>query len=365
MQKIFSQLDKWQQQGEEIALATLVNTRGPSPRPWGARMGLTRTGQMVGSVSSGCVEGDIFERAQQVLDTGQPIIQTYSIANETSVAVGLSCGGSIDVLIECFSHDATWRKLSECFRTEEPTALCLALSPGVQLEQRMVVTSNKRTGSISQTLDATICDTARNLLATGGRKHIDLSVAGQANRISIEALLPAPRLYIVGATHAAIALCRMAKQTDFHVSVIDPRTPFATQERFADADELILDWPQVFFATTHLDHEAFVVCLSHDLKFDIPTLCCALRSQARYIGALGSRRTGRTRMERLREEGFDDADLARIHTPIGLDIGAKTPEEIALSILAEIVAVRRDRHATPLPLKDAPIHLECDAIGTQ
>jgi xanthine dehydrogenase accessory factor len=175
-------------------------------------------------------------------------------------------------------------------------------------------------------------------------------------RIFIESFPPRPRLFVVGATHTAIPLVRMAAALGFRVSVIDPRTPFATHERFPEAHELRLEWPHEVLDAAGLDANCFVLTLTHDLKFDIPTLARALRSEVRYIGALGSRRTHERRKTRLRDEGFGDADLARIHTPIGLDIGARSPEEIALAILAEIVAVRHGRAGKPLAEGEGSIH---------
>lgn len=194
------------------------------------------------------------------------------------------------------------------------------------------------------------------MLLDGGQRILELPGTDGIARVFIEAIPPQPRLFIVGATHTATALCRLAVQLGFHVSVVDPRTPFATRERFPDAHELRLEWPDEVLDGAGLDGRCHVLTLTHDLKFDVPTLARALRSEVRYIGALGSRRTHERRLARLREQGFDEADLARIHTPIGLDIGARTPEEIALAILAEIVAVRRGREGRSLRARPGRIH---------
>jgi xanthine dehydrogenase accessory factor len=361
MREILYELDKWQRQGEEIALATLVDTHGPSPRPAGARLCLTRSGRMVGSVSGGCVESDVFDNAIQVLDRGQPIIQSYGISDEVSVAVGLSCGGTIDVLIEPWQEDDAWQSVREAVEKERGAALCIALGPKVLVGRRLAITGEDVTrGGIAPELDAELARTARALLRGGGRKSVTLPWQGGEAKIFVEAFEPRQRLFIVGATHTAIPLCRMAVQLGYHVSVVDPRTPFATVERFPDADALLLEWPHEILGAAALDEHCHVLTLTHDLKFDIPTLACALRSNVCYIGALGSKRTHERRKERLREEGFDDTDLARIHTPIGLDIGARSPEEIALAILAEMVATRRGRKGHPLVERQAPIHAEVD-----
>jgi xanthine dehydrogenase accessory factor len=359
MREILDALDQWLEHGEEIALATLVDTHGPSPRPAGARLVLTRSGLMQGSVSGGCVENDVIERGQAVLASGRPILQRYGIDDEQSVAVGLSCGGEIDVLIQPFREDAAWSRVRAAITAGEPVALCFALEPEALLGRRMAVdTSGIAAGGIDDALDAEIARAAAPLLTDGGRSLLRVPWRGEARRIFIEGQVPRARLFIVGATHTAIPLCRMAKLLGFHVSVVDPRTPFATEERFPDADAIRREWPDAVLDAARLDARSYVLTLTHDIKFDIPTLARALRSDARYVGALGSRRTHERRLARLREEGFGEAELARIHTPIGLDIGARSPEEIALAILAEIVAVRNQRDGRPLVARSGPIHTD-------
>ena len=356
MREILSELDRWLEQGEEIALATLVSAVGPSPRPSGARLALTRSGRMAGSVSGGCVEADVFERGLQVLDENRPAIVRYGISDEMGAAVGLSCGGEIDVLIEPFRADEAWLAVREALATERPAALCLALEPDALAGRRLAVLGRGRVAGIDPELDEGVEKKARRLLDRGGSELFALPWRADRSRIFIEAFAPTRRLFVVGATHTAIALCRLARVVGFHVCVIDPRTPFANRERFADADELVCEWPDEVLERCELDASAYVLSLSHDLKFDIPTLARALRSKARYIGALGSRRTHERRKARLREQGFDDADLARIHTPVGLDIGARTPEEIALAILAEMVAANSGRDGRSLLQRSEPIH---------
>jgi xanthine dehydrogenase accessory factor len=357
MRDILNDLHRWQAEGEEIALATLIDTHGASPRPAGARLCCTRTGQMVGSVSGGCVETDVFERAMQVLADGRPLIQRYGIDDETSVAVGLSCGGEIDVLIEPWRDDDVWQALTRVVDRRDRAALCVALSPDAMLGRHLlVVEGNGRLGGIDDALDGELETTAGSVLAHGEARIVTLERGGQEHRVYIEPFAPEPRLFIVGATHTAIPLCGMAAELGFHVTVIDPRTPFATRERFPRAAELVLEWPDQVLAEASLDRESYVVTLTHDLKFDIPTLRTALGSDAGYIGALGSRGTHERRIERLREEGVDAAELERVHTPIGLDIGARSPEEIALAILAEIIAVRNARDGRSLVHRTMPIH---------
>jgi len=358
MREILPELDQWQDQGEEIALATLVDTHGPSPRPAGARLCLTRTGQMAGSVSGGCVENDVFELGQRVLESRQPVLQSYGIDDAVGVAVGLSCGGTIDVLVEPFVADEAWQCVREAVLAERAVALCIALGPAELLGRRLAVLEDgELVGGIDGDLDVAARERALQLLREdGGRDIVERPWRDGRARLFVESFVPRPRLFIVGATHTAIPLSRMAVGLGFHVSVIDPRTPFATRERFPDAHELLLEWPQAVLDRAGLDADCFVLTLTHDLKFDIPTLARALRSEVRYIGALGSRRTHERRKTRLREEGFGDEELARIHTPIGLDIGARSPDEIALAILAEIVAIRHRRTGRPLAEAEGPIH---------
>lgn len=357
MRDVLSQLDRWQDEGEEIALATLVDTHGASPRAAGARFCCTRTGRMFGSVSGGCVEADVFTRAMQVLDDRTPVVRRYGIDDGISVAVGLSCGGEIDVLIEPFTDGAAWRAARDAVVGRQPVALCVAIGPEALLGRRLCVLEGDRSvGGIDPALDVELGARAGEMLADGGHCIVEVPFQGEKARVFVEAIAPEPRLLIVGATHVAIPLCRMARLLGFRVTVIDPRTPFATRERFPDAHEIVLEWPDAALEAARLDPRCHVVSLSHDLKFDVPTLARALHSEVRYIGALGSRRTHERRLERLRELGLGEADWARIHTPIGLDIGARSPEEIALAILAEIVAVRHARDGSSLRTRSGPIH---------
>jgi xanthine dehydrogenase accessory factor len=363
MRDVLSELQRWHSSGEQIALATLVDTHGASPRPAGARLACTRSGRMIGSVSGGCVENDVVHRAMQVLDENRSVVQRYGIDDEVSVAVGLSCGGEIDVLIEPFRLDAAWQSASQAIVDRIPVALCVALAPDALVGRHLAVHEDGRAvGGIDSRVDARLVGIAQEMLLDGGQRIVEVACENGPARVFIEAIPPEPRLFIVGATHTATALCRLAVQLGFHVSVVDPRTPFATRERFPDAHELLLEWPDVVLDAAGLDARCHVLTLTHDLKFDVPTLARALRSEVRYIGALGSRKTHERRLVRLREQGFEDADLARIHTPIGLDIGARTPEEIALAILAEIVAVRRGRDGRPLRGKPGRIHAGPGAV---
>jgi xanthine dehydrogenase accessory factor len=293
-----------------------------------------------------------------VLDDGRPALARYSGSDEEwGFAVGLACGGVIDVLIEPFAADVAWQALRAALEADHSVALCVALAPEALCGRRVAVLSDGVcVGGIDASLDAAALAAATALLTDGGSVVFEAPWHGGSARLFVEAFPRPLRLYIVGATHTAIPLCRMAALLGYRVHVIDARSLFATDERFPDAEEVLQIWPDEALDPGTLDANAHVVTLTHDPKFDLPVLAQALRSEAGYIGALGSRTTHRRRLTRLREQGFDPAQLARIRTPVGLDIGARTPEEIALSILAEMVAARRGRDGRPLVERRGPIH---------
>jgi xanthine dehydrogenase accessory factor len=377
MRDLLPHLDRWQREGEEIALATVVRVRGSAPRRPGARLAVTRSGRMAGSVSGGCVESDVYERAQRVLDDGRPIVVTYGAADELGLEVGLACGGSIDVLIEPYAPSVAREALRRALETRRPVAFCVAIEPGASRGRALTVATNEAVasdiapvldaqpvdgvdsaacGSIAPELDAEIAALASRLLGGSPPLVIELPSRDETVEVFIEAFSPSPRLFIIGATHTAIPLCRIAKQVGFEVTVVDAREVFATEERFPEVDSLLRAWPDEAFEKIELTPDCHVVALTHDPKFDLPALALALRSRAGYIGALGSRQTHARRREQLRGLGFSEAELARIRTPVGLDIGGRTPEEVALSIIAEMVAQRRGRDGRPLVERSAPIH---------
>jgi len=360
MRELLAQIDRWQASGEKLAMATLVQVRGSAPRLPGARLVLSESGAMLGSVSAGCVENDVYEHGRQVLASGQPQLVTYGIEKEAAFEVGLSCGGSIDVLVEPFAPGTLWKALREAVETREPAALAMAVQPAPLRGRKLFLAGAAVVGAIDPALDAEIEALLRRACQPGSgvARVVAMPWQNAEAEIFIEPLLPAARLFIIGANHTAIALCRMAKELGYWVTVIDPRAVFATPERFSEVDELLHVWPDEFFAGRPLDPYSFVVALSHDAKFDVPALACALRADTGYIGILGSRRTHASRLEMLREQGFGDADFARIHAPIGLDLGGRAPAEIALAILAEMQAVRYGRGAGALKDRQAPIHAE-------
>jgi xanthine dehydrogenase accessory factor len=350
MKDVLPGLKEWQAQGEEIALATVLRVERSAPRPAGARLGVTRSGRMVGSVSGGCVESDVVERAIQTLDSGKPAVVNYGIADELGFQVGLSCGGSIDVLIEPFQPDSEWVALAQAVEAQQPAVYAIGLAPESLLGRKLtMLPAGESVGTIAPGLDGLLADAGDLLLQTGGAKLVTLPWEGPESlenieaQVFLEAFTPPPSMVIVGATHTAISLSRLAEEVGFQVTVVDARSVLATEERFPSVHQLIRSWPDEALAQVSLGSHSYVVVLTHDPKFDIPALSCALRSDARYIGVQGSRVTHEARKVKLREEGFTEADLERIRAPVGLDIGSRTPAELAVAILAEMLAVRYGR----------------------
>jgi xanthine dehydrogenase accessory factor len=341
MRDVLADLERWQAEGEEIAIATVVTTWGSAPRPSGSRFAMTRSGRVAGSVSGGCVEGDVFEQGMAVLDGGRPRLIEYGVSDEDAFDVGLSCGGTIKVFVEAFQPGEAWQAARQSIAQQRICALATALAPEALSGRRVAFVGECGViGSIDAAIDASVAREAQHLLLTGGVRVLDQPAGVLDASVFIEAFAPTPRLYIVGATHIAIPLCRMAKILDYRVSVIDARRAFSTPARFPDADEITSAWPEEALVASPLDNASSLVILTHDPKFDLPALAIALKSDARYIGIIGSRATHEGRTVKLREMGFDDDALARIHAPIGLDLGGRSPEEIALAILAEITAAR-------------------------
>jgi xanthine dehydrogenase accessory factor len=351
MREVLKDLELWRAEGEKVALATLVGVRGSAPRSSGARMAMTAGGRMTGSVSGGCVENDVMDRALRVLESGRPELVSYDIVSDDDLLdVGLHCG-SIDVLIEPYNPDAAWALASESVNRVRSVVMVTALSSDsadtndALVGRRISVVDGQTAGAISPEFDEAVKAEAGRRLSGGRTGRVSIESGGVSIDAFVEVLEPRPRLFIVGATHIAVPLCEMASHIGFHVTIVDPRKLFACESRFPGADELCLSWPDEAFAGEVLDSDSYVVAVSHDSKFDVPALAAAMRAGVRYIGALGSRATHARRIEKLREAGFGDADFERIHAPIGLDIGAVGADEIAVAIVAELLAVRRGRDA--------------------
>ncbi len=336
MRAILDELTHWMAAGESIALATVVRTEGSSPRPLGSRMAVTDSGQMTGSVSGGCVEGDVLREAQEVLATGGTKRLHYGAVEEGGWEVGLACGGEMDVFVEPLAE--VHRSLLDALRRDETVGLATRLDGS---GHALAWPDGRLQG------DRTM---APDLLALLDVDPFPVPVAELRSQpegdVFLEVFARPVTMTIVGAVHIAVPLVTMAQLLDFHVRLVDARRAFATRDRFPDVDELVIAWPQEALSAETLRPRDALVVLTHDPKFDVPALEAALKSPVGYIGLLGSTTTQERRRAALRERGFEDHDLARIHGPVGLDLGGRTPEEIALSILAEIVKVRRGASST-------------------
>ena len=330
MKELLPDIERWRTRGERFALATVVATRRSAPRPIGSKLAVSETGEMAGSVSGGCVENEVYGSAREVLAGAPPQLLSYGISDDLALSVGLPCGGEIDVFV--YEPDA---------------AVVERVLDVVRGEERAVVLTDLETGDQRLLRDGTELERGRSGLVEREGRKLFADVYG-----------PPPRLVVFGAVDTAEALCRAARGIGWRTVVADARGKFATPERVPSADELVVGWPEEVLAQVVPDHATAVVVLTHDDRFDVPALAGALESDAFYVGAIGSRRNQARRRERLLEAGVPEEAIDRISGPAGLDIGADTPAETALSILAEILAVRAGRPGGPL--KDAPgrIHAE-------
>lgn len=343
VKEVYPELSRWTADGQKAGVATLIRVKRSAPRPPGARFAASTSGDVAGSVSSGCVEGDLYEHIRQVVAAGAPRVVTYGITDEMALEVGLACGGEIEVLIAPYTAgDPVWPELERAIDERRAAVLVTGVSEDVRARQLLLFPDGARRGTLGDDdLDERAASAVAPLFDVAGSPVIELDE--RATTVFAEAFLPPPRLAIIGATPVAAALCHLASFLGIAVTVIDPREVFAKHERFPEADRVIRAWPEEALAEFGLDRYASVVVLAHDLKLDAPALSAALKAGCRYVGQIGGRRTQRLRREALQEMGFGDDDLNRIHGPVGFDIGALSPEEIALSIIAELLAVLRGK----------------------
>ncbi len=333
MRDILPTIEQWQAAGKAVALATVVQTWGSSPRQAGAKMALTAENDIVGSVSGGCVEGAVIEAGKETLAGSAPQLLHFGVADETAWDVGLACGGSISVWVEQLD-EVVFPFLRQHVH-DETAVTSVTLLGGPEAGRKLAFDhAGQQVGDLGAWTETavshaqTLASSQRITLAEGVEAFVDV-------------LQPAPLLVLVGGVHIAVALAAIAQTLGYRTVVIDPRRAFGSDARFPHVERLIQAWPEKALAEVALGPETAVALLSHDPKIDDPALQVLLRSEVGYIGALGSRKTHAKRVARMQDMGFDDDTIAQIHAPIGLDISAKTPEEIALSIMAEIVQSKR------------------------
>jgi xanthine dehydrogenase accessory factor len=373
-------LHRWMEESRTFAVATVVAVGGSAPRSPGAALAVDSEGTVIGSVSGGCVEGAVYDLCVQALQHGETVVERFGYSDEDAFAVGLTCGGVIDIMVTPLGTDAPGRPvlqsaLSAAVRGEPAALARVVRGPADLLGTALLVRPGEAVGEPSRPsrvssyegglggqteLDRTATGEALAMLDAGRTGTVALSANGSrcpdGLTLLIESSVPAPRMIVFGAIDFAAALVRVGKFLGYHVTVCDARPVFATTTRFPEADDVVVDWPHRYLRRTATDARTVLCVLTHDAKFDVPLLEVALRRPAAFVGALGSRRTHADRERRLREAGLTDGELARLRSPIGLDLGARTPEETALSIAAEIIATRRGGTGTPLTGSGGPIH---------
>ncbi|MBQ0864024.1 XdhC family protein [Streptomyces smyrnaeus] len=368
MLDIAAQLHRWCQEGRDFAVATVVGVGGSAPRQPGAALAVDADGEAVGSVSGGCVEGAVYELCQEALESGASVRQTFGYSDEDAFAVGLTCGGVIDILVTPARAGTDVREVFAAAAAEAVEGRTAALVRIVEGPPELLGgalwldADGQPHGALGGAgeLDTTAAAEGGALLAAGRTATVtvgaDGSKCGQPVTLLVESSVPPPRMLVFGAIDFAAALVRIGKFLGYHVTVCDARPVFATARRFPDADEVVVDWPHRYLDSQDVDPRTVICVLTHDAKFDVPLLERALRLPVAYVGAMGSRRTHLDRLERLREAGLTSLELAALRSPIGLDLGARTPEETALSIAAEVVAARQGGSGVPLNGAHTPIH---------
>ncbi|MFI6869385.1 XdhC family protein [Nocardia sp. NPDC050406] len=322
MREIAHQLWEWHWAGVDYALATVIAVSGSAPRQPGAAMAVSAEGQVVGSVSGGCVEAAVHQLCLDALASGRAVRERFGYSDDDAFAVGLTCGGEVEV----FVHP----------------------SPGKALAPALDALTRAEPVTVVRSLDAA----ARTTVVLGEPQR-ETGVRGAE---FVETYTSPPRMLIFGAIDYAAALAALGRLLGYRVTVCDARPVFTTAERFPEAHEVVVDWPDRYLRSVTVDTRTVVCVLSHDAKFDLPLLELALRLPVGYVGAMGSRRTHTDRVRRLREAGLTDRELSRLHSPIGLDLGGRTTAETAVSIAAEIIAQVRGGTASPLAGLEGAIH---------
>ncbi|GAA4927979.1 XdhC family protein [Streptomonospora halophila] len=353
--------------GDTFALATVIDTYRSAPREAGAAMAVGAGGEVAGSVSGGCVEGAVYELGQQVIASGEPARATYGVSDDDAFAVGLTCGGTLHVLVEPVDparHPHLGSVIAD-IESHRPVAVATVAGGPGRLGARRVIWPDRAEGDLGgRRLESAVDDDARGMLAQGSTGILRYGADGQRRgdelEVFVQSFAPAPRMLVFGAIDFAAAVADIGAYLGYRVTVCDARPVFATAKRFPRADEVVVKWPHVFLSEieAQIDERTAICVLTHDPKFDVPVLEAALRTPAGYIGAMGSRRTHEDRLARLREAGVGEERLARVRSPIGLDLGARTPEETAVSIAAELIQTRWGGSGRPLSTTSGRIHTE-------
>ena len=318
MKDIIDTLERWTSEGLRVATATVVKTERSAPRDAGAMLAVSEREEIAGSVTGGCVEPAVYEEAREVLAGGEPRLRTYGIADEEAFEVGLPCGGTVHIFVDLIEGDLI-PPLVTAIKDEQPVALEVKISGEGVGRKRLVGLGDD--------------GPAAGLLASGENAIVETD----DGELFVNSFAPRPNMYVFGAVDHAAAVAQVGKFLGYRVTVCDARAKFATRERFPDVDELVVEWPDRFLAQAPVDERTVICVLTHDHKFDVPLLKVALETPAGYIGAMGSRRTKEARADRLKAEGVTDEQLERVNAPIGLNIGSRTPEEVAIAVAAQIV----------------------------
>ena len=377
VQDVLAELVGIWRSGATAGVGTVVRTFRSAPRQPGAAMVVGPDGAVSGSVSGGCVEGAVYESATEVAETGVPRLERYGVSDDDALAVGLTCGGILDIFIEPMSRN-TFPQLEAVVAdidAHRPVAVATVIDHPEQdwIGRRLIVRPDSVEGTLgSDRADAAVADDSRGLLAAGRSDVLTYGSDGQRRGEGMEVFVaghaPPPRMLVFGAIDFAAAVAQQGAFLGYRVTVCDARPVFATAARFPNAGEVVVEWPHRYLAAQAeagaIDARTVICVLTHDPKFDVPLLEVALRLDVAYVGAMGSRRTHDDRMERLREAGLSDAELARLASPIGLDLGARTPEETAVSIAAEIIARHWGGGGSPLTQTGGRIHHDDDVSPT-
>jgi xanthine dehydrogenase accessory factor len=360
---LLDDLARWQAAGDRFALATVVETSSSAPLPPGSAVAVHPDGTVLGSVSGGCVEGAVVETCREVLAGAEPRTVRYGYSDADAFEVGLTCGGTIFVFIEAVEPDGDLdlAAIAGTVDAEEPVARATVVHGDRPLGGSLTVWPDRMSGGLGpEKLDRAVADAARGMLAVGESAQRRFGEDGTRLEddlaVFVESFAPRPRMIVFGATDYATELAGIGRFLGFHVTVCDAREVFATAARFPEADEVVVDWPHRYLRATRVDARSVICVLTHDPKFDVPALLAAFETDAAFIGVMGSRTTHEDRLDRLRGAGATEEQLARLHSPVGLDLGGRTPAETAVSIAAEIVAERWGGSGRALRTTDGHIH---------